>query len=133
MCGAIRWKVHASDSTKHWLTWTAIAGVGLGLRMLWELILEVPSTTVLNKKIQERKVQMKQGVARPPQTQEQMIINEEAWDLSYQQQSDTRERNRRVSHFLSLLDALLMSWLMGDFPRRNLGSTKRCLAYTGRI
>ena len=40
---ALRWRVHASDSNKHWLTWTALVCMGLSLRVAVSILWRNPS------------------------------------------------------------------------------------------
>lgn len=80
---ANRWRVHNSDSTKHWLLAAGIVGAGLVLRMLWSFTLDKPPFHMRQRHERQRKIQVAKGLLRQVQDAEQQQINAEEVDIAY--------------------------------------------------
>ena len=100
---ALRWRVHASDSNKHWLTWTALVCMGLSLRVAMSILWRNPSYFIRAMTNEERFVQLKQGMLVKTQDTDQLALNLEEYNMSYSVQrahiEELREKAKDIDTF----------------------------------
>jgi len=101
-----RWRVHNSDSTKHWVTWTALVGLGLAFRGLWTLVLHNPSYFVRAKTNEERWFQQRRGLIHSNTNKEEHLLNFEEFNLAYEAQRQKWEEIRAAGQQYDIFETM---------------------------
>jgi len=99
-----RWAVHPSDSNKHWLTWTFLVCLGLGVRVAMSILVRNPSYFIRAMVNEQRFVQLKMGVLVNIQDVAAQAINLEEYNITYLGEKAALDKRRDAGKDIDTFD-----------------------------